>query len=464
MVEVNRHPKVQVISNADVLSVEGYVGNFKVKVRTKPRYVDAKKCTGCGECKDVCPIEYPNKWDLSLGTRKAISIPFDQAVPLVYAIDRDYCIECFKCVDACGAREAINFDQKPEEIELDVGTIIVATGCDFYLPFDDARYGYGKYDNVITALEFERLITSGGPTSGHVVRTSDGKRPKSVVFVQCVGSRDVNKYEYCSGFCCMYALKEAILLKEHYHDDVEVYIFYIDMRTNFKGYEEFYRRAREMGINFIRGKVSNIVEDPKTKNLLVRGEDMSLGEPLELETELVVLSTAAIPSKGIEELANVLHVTRGSDGFLMESHPKLKPMDTPMDGIFIAGACQGPKDIPYSVAQGSAAAAKAATILSQPTWKIEPIVSIVDIAKCRNVKAKCGVCAKSCPYGAISVFEGQAAQINAAQCHGCGTCVAECPADAITQKHFTDEQIISQIRAALEKDPDEKILTFMCNW
>lgn len=464
MVEVNRHPKVEVITNADILSVEGYVGNFRVKVRKNPRYVIPEKCTGCGECKDVCPIEYPNKWDMSLGTRKAISIPFDQAVPLVFSIDKDYCIECFKCLDACGAREAINFDQKPEEVELEVGAIIVTTGCDFYLPYDDARYGYGKYDNVITALEFERLVTAGGPTSGHVIRTSDGKRPKSVVFVQCVGSRDVKKYEYCSGFCCMYTLKEAILLKEHYHDDVEVYVFYIDMRTAFKGYEEFYRRAREMGINFIRGKISNILEEPKTKNLIVRAEDMSLGEPIELETELVVLSTAAIPSKGNDELAGILHITRGPDGFLMESHPKLKPMDTPMDGIFIAGACQGPKDIPYSVSQGSAAAARAATILSQPNWKIEPIVSIVDIAKCRNVKAKCGVCAKSCPYGAITVKEGEPAQINAAQCHGCGTCVAECPQDAITQMHFTDEQIFSQIRAALEKDPDEKILTFMCNW
>jgi len=464
MVEVNRHPKVQVITNADILSVEGYVGNFRVKVRKNPKYVIAGKCTGCGECKDVCPIEYPNKWDMNLGTRKAISIPFDQAVPLVYAIDKDYCIECFKCMDACGAREAINFDQKPEEVELEVGAIIVASGCDFYLPYDDARYGYGRYDNVITALEFERLVTAGGPTGGHVVRASDGKKPKSVVFVQCVGSRDVKKYEYCSGFCCMYSLKEAILLKEHYRNDVEVYIFYIDIRTPFKGYEEFYRRAREMGINFVRGKVSSIIEDPRTRNLFVRAEDMTLGQPIEVETDLVVLATAAIPSEGNEELAGILHITRGSDGFLMESHPKLKPMDTPMDGIFIAGSCQGPKDIPYSVSQGSAAAARAATILSQPNWKIEPIVSIVDIAKCRNVKGKCGVCAKSCPYGAITIVEGQPAQINAAQCHACGTCVAECPADAIAQRHFTDEQILSQIRAALEKDPGEKILTFMCNW
>jgi heterodisulfide reductase subunit A len=272
MVEVMRHPKVQVISNADVLSVEGFVGNFRVKVRKNPQFVIAERCTGCGECKDVCPIEYPNEWDMNLGVRKAISIPFDQAVPLVYSINRDYCIECFKCVDACGTRKAINFEQKPEEIELEVGAIIVTTGCDIYLPTDDPRYGYGRYDNVLTALEFERLVTSGGPTSGHVIRTSDGKVPKSVAIIQCVGSRDVNKYEYCSGFCCMYGLKEAILLKEHYHDDVEVYIFYIDIRTPAKGYEEFYRRAREKGITFIRGKPSQILEDPQTKNLIIRAE------------------------------------------------------------------------------------------------------------------------------------------------------------------------------------------------
>ena len=333
-----RHPKVQVISNADILKVDGFVGNFRVKVRKNPRYVIAEKCTGCGECKDVCPIEYPNEWDMKLGVRKAISIPFDQAVPIIYSINRDYCIECFKCVDACGAREAINFNQKPEEVELEVGAIIVTTGCDIYLPYEDARYGYGKYDNVITALEFERLITAGGPTAGHVVRASDGKTPKSVAIIQCVGSRDINKYEYCSGFCCMYGLKEAILLKEHYHNEVEVYLFYIDIRAASKGYEEFYRKAREMGINFIRGKPSQILEDPKTKNLVIRAEDSTLGLPIEVEAELVVLSTAAIPSKGAEELAGILHITRGSDGFFMESHPKLKPMDTPMDGVFL-GRC-----------------------------------------------------------------------------------------------------------------------------
>jgi len=464
MVDVSRHPNIEIISYADLLSVEGFVGNFKVKIRKNPRYVIDENCTGCGECRDVCPIEFPNKWDMNMGVRKAISVPFDQAVPLVYTINMDYCIECYKCVDACGARQAINFDQKPGEVELEVGTILVATGFDIYTPYDDSRYGYGRYDNVITALEFERLILAAGPTGGKVVRASDGKKPKTVAFIQCVGSRDVNKYEYCSGFCCMYALKNSILLREKYHEDVETYILYMDMRTHFKGYEEFYRRAREQGINFIRGRVSQINENPKTKNLLIRAEDTMLGEPIELEAELVVLCTAAIPSKGTDEMSRILNVTRGTDGFFMESHPKLKPLDTPADGIFLAGACQGPKDIPYSVSQGSGAAARAATILSQPTWKIEPIIAVVDSNKCRNTKAKCGICVKACPYGAPMAPEEKPAEINPAMCHGCGTCVAECPSGAITQMHFTDAQIFAQIRAALEKNPGDKILGFLCNW
>jgi len=464
MVDVGRHPNIEIISNAEIVNVSGYVGNFKVKIRKNPRYVIAENCTGCGECRDVCPIEYPNEWDMNMGTRKAISIPFDQAVPLIYTINRDYCIECYKCVDACGARQAINFEQKPEEIEIEVGAIAVATGFDVYLPYDNHLYGYGKYDNVITALEFERLILAAGPTGGKVIRASDGEKPHSVAIIQCVGSRDVNKYEYCSGFCCMYSLKEAILLKEKYREDVEVFVLYMDMRTNFKGYEEFYRRARELGIQFIRGRASHIMEDPKTKNLIIRVEDTGLGDPIELEVEMVVLSTAAIPRKDAGDVARILNITRGTDGFFMESHPKLKPVDTPVDGIFLAGACQGPKDIPYSVAQGSAAAARMATILSKPTWKIEPIIAVVDETKCRNVKAKCGICAERCPYGAIKIEEGKPAQTITAMCHGCGTCAAECPADAITQMHFTDAQIFAQIRSALQHNPQDKILAFLCNW
>jgi heterodisulfide reductase subunit A len=464
MVDVGRHPNIEIISFADLLSVSGFIGNFKVKIRKNPRYIIAGNCTGCGECKEVCPIEYPNEWDINLGVRKAISVPFDQAVPLVYTIDKDYCIECYKCVDACGARQAINFEQQPEEIELEVGAIIVATGYDIYFPDDNPLYGYGKHANVITSLEFERLILAAGPTGGKVVRASDGQKPHTVAFIQCVGSRDANKYPYCSNFCCMYTLKHGVQLKEKYKEDVEVYVFYMDMRSNFKGYEEFYQRARELDVNFVRGRVSRILEVPETKNLIIHAEDMTLGQPIEIEAEMVVLATAAIPKKGTEEMARILNLTRGADGFFMESHPKLKPIDAPTDGIFLAGACQGPKDIPYSVSQGSGAASRAATVLSKPTWRIEPIIAVVDPDKCRNVAAKCGICAQKCPYGAIKAEEGKPAQVVTAMCHGCGTCVAECPADAIMQMHFTDAQIFAQIRAALETNPEDKILAFLCNW
>ena len=464
MVDVGRHPNIQIISNADLQSVNGFIGNFKVKIRKNPRYIIAANCTGCGECKDACPIEFPNEWDMNLGTRKAISVPFDQAVPLVYTINKDYCIECYKCIDACGAREAIDFDQKPEDIELEVGTIIVATGYDIYFPYENALLGYGKYANVITSLEFERLILAAGPTGGKVIRVSDGQKPHTIAFVQCVGSRDKNKYPYCSNFCCMYTLKHVVQLKEKYKQDIEIYVFYIDIRSPFKAYEEFYERARELGVNFIRGRVSRILENPETKNLIVHAEDQTLGQPIELEADMVVLATASIPRKGTEDLARILNLTRGADGFFMESHPKLKPLDAPTDGIFFAGACQGLKDIPYSVSQGSGAASRAATVLSKPKWKIEPIVSVIDPKKCRNVTAKCGICAERCPYSAIKIEEKKPAEVITASCHGCGTCVAECPADAITQMHFTDAQILAQIRAALEEKPEEKILAILCNW
>jgi heterodisulfide reductase subunit A len=463
MVDVSRHPNIEIFSSTDIVSVEGFVGNFKVKLRKNPRYVIEENCTGCGECRDVCPIEFPNDWDMNMGVRKAISAPFDQAVPLIYSVNKDYCIECFKCVDACGDRQAIDFSLEPKEVEVEVGTIIVATGYDIYLPEEGNVYGYGKYNNVLTSLEFERLILAAGPTNGQVIRASDGKQPKVVALVQCVGSRDVEKYPYCSGFCCMYTLKHAVQLKEHYGQDVEVYVFYIDMRTNFKGYEEFYTRAREMGVNFVRGRVSKVLETPK-KNLIIRAEDTLLGEPIELEAEMVVLATAAKSCGDAGEVSRVLNVTRGMDGFFMESHPKLKPLDTAVDGIFLAGACQGPKDIPYSVAQGSGAAARAATVLSKPTVKIEPIVSVVDPEKCRNTKVKCGICATKCPYSAIQVEPNKPAEVVAAKCHGCGICVAECPVDAITQMHFTDAQILAQIDAALEENPENKILGICCNW
>ena len=472
MVECSRNPNIEIISYADILKVDGYIGNFKVKILKKARYVIQSECTGCGECVESCPVEYPNSWEQNLGTRKAISIPFPQAVPLVFTINMDHCIECFRCIDACGDRNAINFSQEPEEIEVEVGTIVVATGFHSMYeptpgseskPAEKGYYGYGRFDNVLTNLEVERLVCAGGPTGGEVIRRSDGKHPKRVGFIQCVGSRDINKYEYCSNFCCMATIKNSVLIKEH-EPDTEIYIFYIDMRTSGKGYEDFYRRGRESGFTFIKGRPYEVTEDPVTKNLIIRTEDVLLGEPIEVEVDLLILSTAGEPSEGIDELGSKLHITRSGDGFFMESHPKLKPLDTPVDGIYLAGACQGLKDIPYSVAQGSGAAARAATVLSKKTVEIEPIVAVIDPETCVNTDRKCGICVDKCPYGAITALEGKAAVVNVANCHGCGTCVASCPQDAITQMHFTDEQIMAQVRAALEDKAEEKVLVFACNW
>ncbi|MDH5449370.1 MAG: CoB--CoM heterodisulfide reductase iron-sulfur subunit A family protein [Candidatus Bathyarchaeota archaeon] len=451
MVDVSRHPNIEIISYANILHVEGFVGNFRVKVRKNPRYVIADNCTGCGECRDVCPIEFPNKWDLNMGVRKAISLPFDQAVPLVYTINMDHCIECYKCVDVCGARQAINFDQQPEEIELNVGAIIVAIGFESYLPYTDHQYGYGKYDNVITALEFERLILAAGPTSGKVIRASDGEKPHSIVFIQCVGSRDVNKYEYCSGFCCMYTLKHAVMLKEKYKDDIQIYIIYTDMRSDFKGYEEFYNRAQKAGVHFVRVKLENrsVTEDPGTKNLIVHAETEG-DQPVEIAAEMVVLANAAIPVQDAADLAKLLNIPIETDGFFVECQPKIRPSDTDIPGIFLAGACLGLKDIPYSVAQGSGAAAQASTILSRSTWIIEPFIAKVDEGICSG----CKICKSVCDYNAVQIektHEKELAKVIDGLCRGCGTCSAACPTGAITMPLYTDAQVIAQVRAALEE-------------
>jgi len=451
MVDVGRHPNIEIISYADVLKVDGNVGNFKVKIRKNPRYVIASNCTGCGECKDACPIEYPNYADMYLGVRQAISVPYGQAVPLIYTINKDYCIECYKCVDACGARQAINFDQKSEEIEVNVGAIIVSVGYDMYNPKDLGWTGYGKFDNVFTALEFERLILAAGPTGGKVVRASDGQKPHSIAFIQCVGSRDINHYEYCSSFCCMYTLKHSVMLKEKYRDAIDVYVFYNDMRSNFKGYEEFYNRAQKSGVKFIRTKLENrkVTEEPETKNLTVIGETED-GKPVSAKVEMVVLANAAIPQQTAPELAKILNIPLGKDGFFVECQPKIRPTDTDTPGIFLAGACQGLKDIPYSVAQGSAAAAEAAAVLRKDSWIVEPLVAQVNDDLCSG----CRICESACGYHAINVEkvgDKELAKVAEGLCRGCGICSSACPMDAIKMPNYSDGQIVAQVKAVLEK-------------
>jgi heterodisulfide reductase subunit A len=451
MVDVGRHPNIEIISYADVLKVGGYIGNFNVRIRKNPRYVIAANCTGCGECRDACPIEYPNYADMYLGARKAISIPFGQAVPLTHTINRDYCIECYKCVDACGAREAINFDQKPEEIEVNVGAIVVTIGYSMYDPKDMAWTGYGKFSNVFTAMEFERLILAAGPTGGKVIRASDGQKPHSVAFMQCVGSRDVHKYEYCSSFCCMYTLKHSVMLKEKYKDAIEVYVFFNDMRSNFKGYEEFYNRAQKSGVKFIRVKLENrkVTEDPQTKNLTVCGETEE-GKPISVEADMVVLANAAVPTQTAGDLAKILNIPLGKDGFFVECQPKIRPTDTEVPGIFLAGACQGLKDIPYSVAQGSAAAAQAASVLGKGYWTVEPLVAKVNEDLCSG----CRVCESACGYHAINVEkvgDKSVAKVTEGLCRGCGICSSACPMDAVTMPNYSDCQIVAEIQAVMKK-------------
>lgn len=466
MVDVSKNKNIHLITYAEVKEVNGYIGNFQVKVERKPRFVLPDLCTGCGLCEEVCPVSVPNEFEEGLGPRKAIYVPMAQAVPSVYTIDRDACIECYKCIEACGDLQAINFAEEPEEINLDVGTIIVATGYDTWDPSPIEEYGFNRFENVTTMMEIERLHCAGGPTLGDFVRPSDGKLPKSLGLIQCVGSRDKRYNEYCSGFCCMYTIKNAMILKWLY-PEIDITIFRIDIRAPGKTYEEFYERARDAGIHFVQGRPGEIREDPITKNLIVRADNLSLGKPMEYEFEMVGLATAAVASEGAIELGRTLTVSNDTHGWFIESHPKLKPIDTATEGIYLAGSAQGPKDIPQSVGQGSAAAGRAARVLSHDQWEIDPIVAYVHEERCLNASGgKCDKCLQACPYGAVicKPGSGEASFIVSAKCQGCGTCVAECPNNAITQHHFTDGQILAQVHALLDEKPEEKVLAYTCRW
>jgi len=464
MSDVKSHPNITLMAYSEVKEIKGYVGNFKAKILRKARYV-TEDCTACDECTSVCPISVPNEVDGHLSWRKAIYMPFPQAVPSQFLIDTEHChgvnpISCGKCRDVCREKGAdcINYDDQDRVEEIEIGTIVVATG---FKPFDAARipeYGWGRYPNVLNTLEFERLFNASGPTEGHLVRPSDMEQPKRVAFIQCVGSRDQRFNAYCSNFCCLETIKSTLLIKEHW-PETEITVFYIDIRAFGKGFEELYHRAREEGVRFIRGRPSQIQEEPETHNLRVFVEDQNENRFISPEFDMVVLSIGAdAPDPDVVPIP----LPRGADGFLLEAHPKLKPVDTASRGIFIAGGVESPKDIKESVTQASAASIRAAQLMAKGEVRIEPIFAEVDASRCTS----CGTCTTRCPYGAITIQEKKVtpAVVNQALCEGCGTCAADCPEDCIRMRHFTDEQILEQVRAGLKNHPENKVLVFACTF
>ncbi len=451
MTLVGSHPHIELMTCSEVTEVSGYVGNFKVKIRKKARYVDEDKCTGCGLCQEKCPWKVPSEFDLGLGKRKAIYTPFAQAVPNIPVIDTEHCAyflkgTCRACEKFCEAK-AINFEQQDEIIEVDVGNIILATGYDVFKPAGIYEYGYGNLVNVITSLEFERMVNSAGPTQGEVV-LKDGSHPKSVAIIHCVGSRDKDYHEYCSRVCCMYSLKFSHLIREHV-PGAQVYEFYVDIRAFGKGYEEFYNRVTDEGTVLIEARpsgITNVAKKPEEEGKLIVEYELEDGPQCRQPVDMVILSVALEAQPDAEAVGRLFGVNRSADGFFLERHPKMDPVATMSDGIFVVGCCQGPKDIPDTVAQASAAAARVLSMISKGTVEIEAATAVINEEQCSG----CRICALLCPFGAIS-FDGekQVSQINEALCKGCGVCVAGCPSSAITGNHFTTEQIIAEIEGVL---------------
>ena len=451
MTAVRSHRNITLWTWSEVQKVEGYVGNFSVKVRRKPRYVLEDLCVGCLECIQACvykQAKVPDAFNLGLGKRKPIYIPFPQAVPQIVVIDPETCIEfksgkCKKtCVEVCAERNAIDFQQKEEIKTIQVGTIILATGFEVFDATRIPYYGYSLYPNVYTALEIERLVNASGPTGGDIV-LRDGRKPATVGIVHCVGSRDEHTNRYCSRVCCMYSLKLAHLIKEK--TGAEVYNFYIDIRAPGKAFEEFYNRVAEEGVFFVRGKVADIYPSDGDGRLVLQAEDTLLGIVRKIPVDMVVLSTGLEPRSDAADVRRLFNIGCSREGFFLERHPKLAPVNTFADGIFLAGCCQGPKDIPDTVAQSGAAAAQALALIDAGVVELEPNTAHVIEDACSG----CKTCIPLCSYQAISFVEEKRALINEVLCKGCGTCVAACPSGSIRQNLFEDQQIFEEIGGVL---------------
>ena len=465
MVEVAQHPNITLYTYAELESLEGFIGNFKANIRLKAKSIDEKLCTGCGLCTTKCPTKkIPSEFNVGLGVRTAIYVPFPQAVPNKPVIDRVHCThfrtgKCGVCEKVCPT-DAIHFDQQDHIISEEVGAIVVTTGFNVLNTDFFPEYGYGKYKDIITGIQFERLASASGPTLGEIRRPSDGKIPKKIVFVACAGSRDPAKgIPYCSKICCMYTAKHAMLYQHKVHDG-ESYVFYMDIRAGGKNYEEFVRRAiEEDGVNYIRGRVARIYE--KGDKLIVKGVDTLLSaSPVEIEADMVVLATAGVANKGAEELAQKMHISYNPYQFFAEAHPKLKPVETNTAGIFLAGACQAPKDIPETVGMASGAAVKVAALFSQANLVREPVIAVVNrtAPPLFSTCVGCFMCQTACPYQAIEREEIRdrtgkvlktVAKVNPGLCQGCGTCVAFCRSKSIDIQGYSNEQMYAEVMALL---------------
>ncbi len=461
MVEVAQHPNITLYSYAELESVDGFIGNFKATIRKKAKSVDEKLCTGCGACYQKCPNKkIPSEFNAGLGTRTAIYVPFPQAVPNKPVIDRENCTyftkgKCRVCEKVCPTK-AIDYTQQDEILELDVGAIVVATGFDVLGTDSFPEYGYGLYKDVITGLQFERLASASGPTLGEIRRPSDGKVPETIVFIACAGSRDKAKGRpYCSKICCMYTAKHAMLYSHKVHGG-RAFVFYMDIRAAGKNYDEFVRRAiEEDGAGYIRGRVSRIYE--QDGSLVVMGADTLMGhKPVEIKADMVVLATAGIAQHDAEDIAQRLHVSYDEYKFLAEAHPKLRPVDSNTAGIFLAGACQSPRDIPETVSQAGGSASKVLALFSQDELTREPVIAVVNriAPPYYSTCVGCFICETACPYKAIEREEIRAkdgsliktvARVNPGLCQGCGTCVALCRSKSIDLQGFSNEQVFAEV-------------------
>ena len=451
MVEVSRHPRIKLLTYHEVDSISGFVGNFKVRIRKKPRYVDETLCNLCNECEKVCPQVVPDEFNMGLSFRKAIYMPFPQAIPGTFTLDAEHClglnpVRCGKCKDVC-EKKAIDFDMKETIVEEEVGAIVVATGFDLYTMQALGEYGGEKYEDVVNGLEFERILSASGPTGGEIRRPSDGKVPKSIVFVQCSGSRDTEKHlPYCSKICCMYTAKHAMMYR-HRVPDGQAIVFYIDVRTGGKSFDEFYMRTvEEDKVLYIRGKVSKIFKEGD--KLIVWGVDTLTGKKVEVEADMVVLAMAMVKADGVQDLLKKLKISTDVHGFLAEAHPKLRPVESLNAGFYLAGCALGPKDIPETVAQASAAAAKVGDLFAQKELLHEPTTVPVNDELCSG----CAICVTMCPYTARSMDPDRGVvAVNEILCEGCGACAAACPSGAAQQRNTTDDQIFSMLRAMLRE-------------